>query len=626
MGSETASNQNLAIVTDGTKHVAQNSGATDVCLDPATGATSPFKNNIPSTDLAAKKTTRTKIKGHAIMVAPTIIGPPSKGDEAPFVLGAASGQPFNNWVKASGWSRDVKAEGYWIIRTDDPTIQNAQNSTGTMDGSQLDGNETTAADYIKLKCSMRSLLGTSGKKKLWKRSATATELNYIEILTKETIDFVSERFDATDATGNPPIDPACTLEPKHTIWKVKRTGGGVADKEEEKNGKNYTLGTALTEIGGSWTVGATATNGSLKVTGEASGFSGNASAGSSSTTLAEGQTAQGYRKVTESASTSASVDVGAIRAYLRFRSSPCTIRVDALACSGSKTAWVRLFPADPIKASFSMGVETNDSTKVGQNARNEFIDALYERFGKLKGLCNQIANIVGCAGDIEFEFKLFEGFELDFELGYKHCTKTLTTRSRDWRSVEAHVGLAWSLKVGASTLIGFGITVKIPLVQLALTYFTGGAARAVIRVIQKIEEAIGFKLNIVFKASIGVGLAWSFGSDQHDEATFSGTTSIKPELTVALEVALANAEARAGGTLSGTITLGAALPPPTHFMRITSSGTLVFKVWVEGCVKGRILWVGPEYEIGGRKEFEVFNWKMWEGGVNLIQIGARASA
>lgn len=605
MGSETASNQNLAIVTDGTKHVAQNQGASDVCLNPANGAVKPFKNHIPSTDLKALKTTKTKIDGHAIMVSRTFIGPPSKGDEAPFVIGAVSGMPFNMWAKASGWSRDVKAEGAFVVRTDDPTVQNARNSAGTMDGSQLDGDETTVADYAKLKCSMRSLTGTSGEKKLFKRSATATELNYIEILTKESVDFVSERFDATDITGDPAIDPACTLEPKHTIWKVKRTGGGVEDAEEEKDGKTYTLGSGLTGIGGSWEL-----SGSMSEGGVVDG----------------GATNAGARTVSESAKVSASVDVGAIRAYLRFLGSPCMIRVDAIACTGSKTGWVRLFPADPIKASYSLGVETEDKTAVGQNARNEFIDALYDRFGKLKGLCNQIANIVGCAGDIDFQFTLFEGFEFELELGYKHCEKTLTTRTGDWRSVEAHVGLAWSLKIGSSTLIGFGVSVSIPLVQLALTYFTGGAARAVIGVIQKIEEAIGFKLNIVFGASIGVGFAMNFGSDQHDEATFSGEIEIKPQLTVALEIALANAEARAGGTLTGTITVGAALPPPTHFMRLTSGGSLSFKVWVEGCVKGRILWIGPQYSIGGRKEFEVFNWKLWDGGVNLIQIGARANA
>lgn len=610
--SETASNQDKAIVTAGTAHVAQNAGTTDLCVNPAVSPpTKLFKNSIPSTDLKAGKTRNTLIAGHAIMTARTKIGPSSSGDEDPYTLGSASGQPYNNWAKAAAWSSDVKAEGYWIIRTDDTTQQNANNSSGTMDGSALGGDETTVADFAKLKCTMSKLEGTSGEaKKLWKKSETATQLDYIEILTGEEVSFVSERIDATDVTGEPTVDPTCELVPKHTIWRIQRTGGSQPDKSEEEDGKSYVLDSDFTGIGGSWDL-----SGSL--------------AQGTPTTLAQGATPRGVRKEQESSTVAASVDMGALRAYLRFLGSPCMIRVDAVACAGPKTAWVRLFPADPIKASFELGMETQDTTSVSQSGRNDFIDAIYDKFGKFRGLCNKIATIVGCAGDIEFGFKIFEGFKLEFELGYKHCTKTLTTRSGDWRSLEAHVGLAWSLKISADTLIGFSVTVKIPVVALAAAFFTGPGASVVVRVLRKIEDIVGednFRFDLEFTAAISVGLVLDFSSDQHDEASASGTIELKPTLTIALVLVVAGAEARAGGTLSGSVTIGATTPPPTHFMRLTSTGTLTFKVWVEGKVSGRVLWIGPRYEFSGRKEFEVFKWKMWEGGTNLFTVGRRVTS
>ena len=611
--SDSTSNQGKAVVTNGTAHVAQNPGTIDVCFNPAVSPqVKPFQNYIPSTDLKAGKTENTLIADKNIMTARTFIGPDSAGDEDPYTIGFVSAHPYNNWAKADSWSHDVKAEGFYIIRTDDVTQQNARNSYGTMDGSKLDGDETTVREYAVAKCTMNKLEGTSGKRHLYKKSATATKEDYIEILTGETVEFVSERIDATDITGDPPKDPACALVPDHTIWRILRTGAEVERKFEQESGKTYTLDGGFTNIGGaSWELSLSTPRGETQ-------------------TLDKGATRHGVRETTQGPVTDGiTVDVGALLAFLRFRRNPCNIRVDALACAGPKTAWVRLFPKEKVKATFSLGAESEDSTSVGASGRNDFLDALYRRLGFARRLCNTIARIVGLAGDIEFGFKLFEGFSLEIELEYKHCEKTLTTRAGDWRSDKAHVGLAYLFKVSSAPLIEFSIRVAIPVVAIAAAFFTGPGASVVVRVLRKIEDIVGdngFRFDLVFRAAISVGMNYEFTIDQHVEGDFTGQMEIKPTLTIMLELVLLKAEARAGGTLEGTVTVGTALPPPTHFMRLVSSGKLEFKVWVEGKVSGRVLWIGPRYEFSGRREFKVFEWQAWQGRKDVIEIGRRATS
>jgi hypothetical protein len=620
---DTTSNQGKAIVTQGTKHVAKNPSVCDPCVSTsASPQVKPFKNEIPSSKLAAGKTTKTKIKGDAIMNQNTYIGPPSTGDEPPWMIGQKSGVIHNNWAKADQWSPDVKAEGGFVVRTNDRTQQNANNSTGYMDGSQLDGDETTVQEYAELKCTMNKLEGTSGKKKLWKKSESATQYNYMEILSGKTVDFVSERIDATDITGDPAIDPPCALEPKHTIWRITRTGGGQEKKEAEASGKKYTLPSDITDVSSSFNV-SLSNDGKFQLEGSGVGVTGG---GGEANTLAKGATPAGVREVSQSEGATVTTDVGAIWTFLKFRGSPCMVQVDAVACAGPKTAWIRIFPDPPLKLTLKVGEETEDKTSVGQSGRNDFLDWVYTKFGKLRSLCNKIAQLVGLAGDIEFHFKMFVGFQLDVEVGYKDCEKTLTTRAGDWRSAEAHCGLYWSLKVSSGPLIEFGITVKIPVVAIAAAFFSGPAASLVVRVLRKIEDIVG-EFNLEFTAKIGVDLDFTAECDQHEVADAGGTVTIKPELEIALALRVPDrAEARAGGTLAGEVTIGNRIPPPTHFLKLVSTGKLTFTVWAEAKVMGRVLWIGPKYEFSGRKEFKVFEWEMWKGSADLIRIGRRATA
>jgi Toxin PAAR-like domain len=601
---DTTSNQGKAIVTNGTAHVAQNGGATDPCLDAdCTKTVKPFKNNIPSTDLKAHKTTKTLIDEKNIMNSRTEIGPDSMGDDPAWEIGMCSGLPVNNKVWAADFSRDVKAEGFWVVRTDDPTHQNGGNSLGTVDGSNLDGDETTVSEYAKLKCSMKKLEGTSGDRELYKRSARSAQHNYIEILDGETVDFVSTRFDATDVTSKPPLDPACELVPDHTLWEIKRSGAGL-DLEDDDSGKEYTLGASMTQFVGSF---------------EASdSYNDNPDGAATEGGITE---AGDLRKKTKTTSDNLAVDIGAVIAFIRFWVNPVYVRVKAIACSGSTTAIVRIFPADPMKVSYALSTETNSSVGRGQQRRNALIDSIYDKFGKLKRICSLVGSIVGCA-DVELHFSMFVGFKIELEVGYKKCTETLTTASGDWRSSQAHVGLAYKLAVGAEKLIEFGVTVTISLLQLVATFVGAGV---IVRVVEKIEDVIGVKLELVFSASLAIGFDFEFQSDEHDKRSASGNLRIKPELSIMLRLQLTSAEASAGGRLSGEITISGVRPKPTHFGRITASGKLTGLAWVDGRVKGRVLWVGPEYSIGGRKEFKLFEYPADLGSWDVFEKGKKTA-
>jgi len=173
-------------------------------------------------------------------------------------------------------------------------------------------------------------------------------------------------------------------------------------------------------------------------------------------------------------------------------------------------------------------------------------------------------------------------------------------------------------------MASFTVSVSIPLIRLVATFLTGGGGAVVCKVLKKIEDVAGITLAIKFTAAIGVGFMFNFGIDQHDEITAGqGTCTIKPEFKIELVLALSNAEARAGGGVAGTITLQAKGPRPEFFMAVASTGALAGKAWVSGRVFGRILWIGPEYDIGKAKEFELFNFELWKGEKRFLEAAKK---
>ena len=630
---DTTSNQGKAIVTQGTPHTAQNQGVVDMCVSspPAQPVIKPFKNQIKSSQLAAGKTSQTKIANQSIMNQNTYIGPPSQGDQVPWITGQTSGMPHNNWIMADAWSPDVKTEGAFVIRTDDAQQQNANNSGGKMNGGSLDGDKTTVPEAAILKCTMDRVEGISTVKGaaidlkkeaggtvqsaattriLYKKSSSAQKEDYIEILSGDVVEFESWRLEANNIAGDPAVDPPCGLEPRHTIWRIKRTGGGTETKEDEKDGKKYTLDASITKVSGSFTI--------------AKNHAGDG--GKGSWAFGGGAEHAGAPPDAKSSKDTDSVDVGAVWSFIKFWLNPCLVQVDAIACAGPKTSWVRIFPHPPIKMSLTVGEETN---KTGNTKRkgNDFIDWMFSTLGKLRGLTDKIASIVGLIGHVQFEFQMFTGFKLELELAYKYCTKTLTTRDGDWRHLNNFVGFAWSLSISSAPLIKFGANVAIPVVALAAALFTGPGASLVVRGLRWIEDKIGrFDLN--FKATLAVDLSFTGAVDQHEEGSFTGALAIKPEISVYLSLSLPRQGiwASAGSTLSGTVTFKNIQPPTTHFIRIDTSGELIFKVWAEAKVEGRWLWIGPKYEWSGRKEFVIFRYNCGFGHSDWIEKGKKATS
>lgn len=652
---DTTSNEGKAIVTQGTPHTAKNQGTIDMCVSspPAQPVIKPFKNEIDSSRLAAGKTTQTKIANQSIMNQNTYIGPPSRGDEVPWITGQTSGQPFNNWAKADAWSSDVKTEGGFVVRSDDATQQNANNSGGTMDGGALDGDQTTVPQAAILKCTMEKLEGESVAKEaaldlknegngiesaaqvrvLYKKSKSAQKEDYIEILSGDTVEFVSTRLEATNISGDPAVDPKCGLEPRHTIWRIKRTGGGQEVKTDEKDGKKYTLDSSITNVSKSYVVNYNHDGkgiGEKMITVQQGG--GNHTAlpqgwDPSEQAVDAGATSYGTAQKHQGGTKAVEVDVGAVWTFLKFRGNPCKVQVDAIACAGPKTAWVRIFPHPPIKLSLQVGTETQHTRSVGQSARNDFIDWVYANFGKLRSLCNKIAQIVGLVGHVDFRFVMFVGFKFELECGYKYVTKELTTKAGDWRSEKNFVGLAWSLTVSSDPLIKFSITIGIPVVALAAAFFTGPGAAVVIRGLRWIEDRVG-RFSLDFTAALAVGISFNATRDQHEKWSGSGKLDIKPTLQIALQLSVPKAGiwASAGSTLNGKITFTNGEPPPTHFLRVDRKGELIFNVWAEAKVKGRVLWIGPKYEWSGRKEFVIFRYSCGLGHSDHIPVGQRATS
>lgn len=613
--SDPVSNQDLAVVTQGTAHVARTKGATDTCLDPATKTTQDFENSIPSTLLAANKTTKTKINDQPIMVRFTRIGPPSAGAVPPFVIGAKSTKPFLNYAQATKYSQDVKAEGKPIVRTDDDTKQNAWNTDGFMDGSQLAGDQVTQAEFQKLKCSMQSLVGESpptadataaaskaGKpapaaRPLNKRSKNATRLDYIEVLAGETVDLISTRWDATNPGA--PLDPACALVSTHTDWKATRTGGGASKQEKTGSGKEFTVDGGLTGEGLALQIAGLAPTVTTTPTAKSVGT------GSEDKGLVRGATED---KVSSGLSTS--VDWASVLKFLVYWANPCVIRVDAMACASTETVDIRVFPKDELSCSITFGRESTETTTLSRNSKDDIRQKIYDKFFQLNRLSAFLKKIFRIA-NVELDVKLFVGFQLEFKMAYKHCSKALTTRSGEWRDVN-FCGLSWTLTVASDPLIACSLTIPIPLVPLAVTFLTGGGGALVIKVLRKIENWLGFKLQLEVSVGLGVSLSFAFGVDQHEELIeATGTLSIKPSFSIYLVVAASNAECRAGGSIEGNVSINAQAPDPGFFMKLGSSGALTGKLSVSGKLKGRVLWIGPEYDIGGSKTFEIFKWEMW---------------
>lgn len=138
MSSKTV-NEDLLIVTQGSKHLADTKKPTDMCFLADKKTVVGFRNYIPTSACDnAQATQKTLIRGFRIVHSKSKIGTdygaiPSTDDNFTGVGGGvANGQVFFKHANdyPGSHSKNVRVEGNWIVRTNDETQQNKVNCTG----------------------------------------------------------------------------------------------------------------------------------------------------------------------------------------------------------------------------------------------------------------------------------------------------------------------------------------------------------------------------------------------------------------------------------------------------------------------------------------------------------------
>jgi hypothetical protein len=138
MSSKTV-NEDLLIVTQGSKHKLDTVKPTDLCFLVDKKTIVPYRNHIPSAGCDnGEATQKTLIRGFRIVHNKSRVGTdygamPSTDDNFQgFGGGVANGQVFFKHANdyPGDHSKNVKVEGKWIVRTGDETQQNKRNCTG----------------------------------------------------------------------------------------------------------------------------------------------------------------------------------------------------------------------------------------------------------------------------------------------------------------------------------------------------------------------------------------------------------------------------------------------------------------------------------------------------------------
>jgi hypothetical protein len=156
--SETTSNQNRAIATLGTAHIAMTQGATDAHVDPDNLADPQlFPNEAPMT-LLTPGTSATLIGGQPVWTASQQVGPTSGPEHPPYTLGVVSGTYLQE-ARATSYSADVIIEGGGVVRSFDSTTQNHGNTTGIVEGGMIDVATTPDEAFLLRMCAMASVSG-----------------------------------------------------------------------------------------------------------------------------------------------------------------------------------------------------------------------------------------------------------------------------------------------------------------------------------------------------------------------------------------------------------------------------------------------------------------------------------
>ncbi|MDI1437282.1 PAAR-like domain-containing protein [Polyangium sorediatum] len=542
--SQKVSNQKRTIATQKTKHKPR-ATAPDVCKLPD-NKPAPFDNWV-LTDKLQNGTVFTKIGDSPIWMRAAQVGPPSQPAHAGVNKGVVSGT-YCAEARATSWSPDVLTEGKEVVRTNDTTTQNHGNTTGIVDGRALGEALPDPNAFVKLRCAISALEGETvaegdGADKSVVRKLgfpggqKGNEPYYLEILEGDKVTFTSTR---VDVTVDPQTqDPVCgRVGAKHTEWTWTRAGGSMPPlKQGPFKGKKYKLTETTGKKLGDTINDATGGKVNPKVVAVANIIKpgGGTTTFGNATVAREGKDAP-PPKIGEGQTTATGRTVGgafgssmAFIAYWNSRNDPLIFEVTATACSGSKKATIRAFPATPIKLSLQFGTAGKSEGEYTSTERvdDPIVTRVKKGMESVKSIFDALKKVAEIAGR-DFDFEMFVGVSCGCEIRYVAC-KEEKKGLYGTQYTPALVGRKWKFWFGASPLLKVGVKWPISLINFVAPGLGEGAAT--------ILRKLGVKLDLVFGLEFSLSVTFSVGQDEYDYWTDTGrTTEVKITPSIALEL------------------------------------------------------------------------------------------
>lgn len=610
--SNTTSNQKRVVATKGTPHIPKTKGATDIGIDPNTGAQAPFPNQVKMS-LLRPGTSKTFIADKPIWTQPHQVGGPSEPSKAPFIVGKTSGTHIEE-AKATSYSSDVFAEGNGVVRTNDSTTQNHANTVGYVDGSALDGKPDADEEHLKAQCTIVELTGVNefvgDPADGWSAGAGAKVSRnlgypgpkepgkppyYIEILSSSEVKFKCVR---KDVTKPKPDNPHCWKKGTHTKWLAKRTGENDTEADPVEGKDEYTVTKALTSL----MIGnddRTLTKGAQNI-----GAPNQRELVSDVHRNRPGNQNLSVKTSQKTQVTGALNSLEAVFAYFLYWAKPVNVNVQAISCAGSRNAQIRVFPKQKVNVevnfsdSVSMNLENNGKGKSAQKA----MAAARSAINKLRGIEWMVKKIAELAKkDISVQF--CSEMKVAFEVCFKPCGEE---KKGYWGKyyTPAHVGMPWKITITCPVLIGINLEFAVSILNIVGPGIGEAAATGLRR--------IGVKADLVFFCQLSVPLNVSVGADEYGYWTNTGVEiAIKPTLGLYVGVGsginLFKFGAKFPASLSAAFTVS---DKPKVLMQLQPKGELktvlfltIFEdswfenTWEKEWEAVRVNWVGPKYDL-----------------------------
>ncbi len=608
----TTSNQKRVVATKDTPHIPKTAGATDIGIDPSTGAQAPFPNQVKMS-LLKPGTSKTFIANAKIWTKPHQVGPVSEPVKAPFVVGKTSGTHIDE-AKATSYSADVLAEGDGVVRTNDTTTQNHANTVGFVDGSALDGKPNADEAFLKGQCTIWELTGINeaegeapeggsvGVTKVARNlgypgpKEAGKPPYYIEILSTSEVKFKCVR---KDITKPQPENPTCWQAGKHTKWLAKRTGEGACDALPVEGKDEYTVTKALTSLA----VG----DDDLPVPKGLGGTIENTKEHEYVSDLHRNR--PGNQDLSVKKKTGVEVEgainsIDAAFAYFLYWAMPVNVNVQAISCAGSRNAQIRLFPKRKVACTvkFAQSVDVNLTNSGKMKSGQKAMAAARSAINNLRGIEWMVKKVAELSQK-KVEVTFCSDMTLAVEICFKACTEEKKGFWGKWYT-PAHVGMPWKITLTTPVLIGISLSIDISLLNLVAPSLGEAAATALRRV--------GVKADLVFTAELKAGLDVSIGADEYGYWTSTGVeVALRPELGMYLRLGaginLVTFGARWPGTLSAAFTVS---DKPKVLMQLQMKGELktifVLKVfedswletkWEKEWEAVRITWAGKKHDL-----------------------------